>query len=344
MYAIFSISAKMNHPLTILGIESSCDETAAAVIHGGKIISNVVVSQLIHQKYGGVVPELAARAHETNIIPVVTAALEQANLQKTALHAIGFTQGPGLLGPLLVGSCFAKSLAFALGVPLIGVHHIQAHVLANFIDAPKPTFPFICLTVSGGHTQIILVKDYCVMEVLGATQDDAAGEAFDKIAHLMGLGYPGGALIDHYAQEGNPAAFAFPVTHMPGFDFSFSGIKTAFSLFIRGKTPAFIRAHRADICASIQAVLVRMLLDKLAKVVRKSGITTIALAGGVAANSHLRQQLKQLAEQHHWTIFVPAMAYCTDNAAMVAITAYYKYQLKEFASFTTQSLPRYPIT
>lgn len=333
----------MHHPLTILGIESSCDETAAAVIHDGKIISNVVMSQLIHQKYGGVVPELASRAHETNIIPVVTAALEEAAIQKDALDGIGFTQGPGLLGPLLVGSCFAKSLAFALGIPLIGVHHIQAHVLANFIDDPKPNFPFLCLTVSGGHTQIILVQDYFSMEVLGETQDDAVGEAFDKIAHLMGFGYPGGALIDRYAQGGNPGAFAFPTTHMPAFDFSFSGIKTAFSLFIRSKTPEYMQTHRADICASIQSVLVGMLLDKLVKVAQKTGITTIALAGGVAANSHLRQRFNQLAQQHRWTIFIPAMAYCTDNAAMVAITAYYKYQLNAFADFTTKSFPRYPL-
>ncbi|WP_243518704.1 MULTISPECIES: tRNA (adenosine(37)-N6)-threonylcarbamoyltransferase complex transferase subunit TsaD [unclassified Candidatus Cardinium] len=334
----------MTHPLTILGIESSCDETAAAVIHGGKIVSNVVMSQLVHQSYGGVVPELAARAHETNIMPVVTAALEQAATQKSALDAIGFTQGPGLLGPLLVGSCFAKSLAFALGIRLIGVHHMQAHVLANFIDPPKPSFPFLCLTVSGGHTQIILVKDYFAMEVLGETQDDAIGEAFDKIAHLMGLSYPGGALIDRYAQEGDPQAFAFPTTHMPDFDFSFSGIKTAFSLFIKGKTPEFILTNRANICASIQAMLVRMLLDKLTKVVQKSGITTIALAGGVAANSYLRRQLKELAAQHGWRLFIPAPAYCTDNAAMVAITAYYKYQLKQFVGLDAKSLPRCSIT
>ncbi|MCT4696801.1 tRNA (adenosine(37)-N6)-threonylcarbamoyltransferase complex transferase subunit TsaD [Candidatus Cardinium sp. TP] len=337
------ISVQMNHPLTILGIESSCDETAAAVIRGGKIVSNVVMSQLMHQKYGGVVPELAARAHETNMIPVVTAALEAAAIQKCALDGVGFTQGPGLLGPLLVGSCFAKSFAFSLGIPLIAVHHIQAHVLANFIDDPKPTFPFLCLTVSGGHTQIILVQDYFSMEVLGETQDDAVGEAFDKIASLMGLGYPGGPLIDHYAQGGNPQAFAFPATHMPGFDFSFSGIKTAFALFMRKQTPEFLLAHRADICASIQAILVRMLLDKFTKAAQKSGIATVALAGGVAANSYLRQQLKTLAQQHHWHIFIPAMPYCTDNAAMVAIAAYYKYQLNEFADLSIKSLPRYPI-
>lgn len=333
----------MNDPLTILGIESSCDETAAAVIHGGKIVSNIVMSQLIHQQYGGVVPELAARAHEINMIPVVRAALDQAILEKTGLHAIGYTQGPGLLGPLLVGACFAKSLAFVLGIPLIGVHHIQAHVLANFIEEPKPTFPFLCLTVSGGHTQIILVKDYFLMEVLGQTQDDAVGEAFDKIAHLMGLAYPGGALIDAYSQEGNPQAFVFPTTHMPGYDFSFSGIKTAFSLFIRDKTSDFIAAHRADICASIQNMLVGMLLDKLAKAAQESGIKTVALAGGVAANSYLRKQLKQLAAQRGWKVFIPASEYCTDNAAMVAITAYYKYGLQEFIGLNAQSLPRYPL-
>jgi N6-L-threonylcarbamoyladenine synthase len=331
---------KANKLLTILGIETSCDETAAAVIHDGKIVSHVVASQLIHQPYGGVVPELAARAHQTNIIPVVTAALEKAAIQTSALHAIGFTQGPGLLGALLVGSCFSKALAFALGIPLIAVHHIQAHVLANFIDDPTPSFPFLCLTVSGGHTQILLVKDYLSMEVLGETQDDAAGEAFDKIAKLMGLGYPGGALIDHYAKEGNPKAFAFPATHMPRLDFSFSGIKTAFSLFIQDKTTEYIAANRADICASIQDTLVHMLLDKLTKAVHKTGIRIIALAGGVAANTYLRQQLQRLATQYNWSLFIPAISYCTDNAAMVAITAYYKYHFNAFATFTTKSLPR----
>lgn len=326
--------------LTILGIESSCDETAAAVVCDGKIISNVVASQSIHQKYGGVVPELAARAHQTNIIPVVAAALAQAGIQKSDLHAIGFTQGPGLLAALLVGNCFAKSLAFSLGIPLIGVHHIQAHVLANFIDNQNLCFPFLCLVVSGGHTQILLVKDYFSMEVLGETQDDAVGEAFDKIAKLMGLDYPGGALIDRDAQEGNPNAFSFPVANMPNFDFSFSGIKTAFSLFIQSKTVAFVELNWADICASIQDTLVRMLLDKLVKAVQKTGIRAIALAGGVAANTYLRQQLQKLAKQYDWTLSIPAITYCTDNAAMVAIAAHYKYHAGAFASLTTHSSPR----
>jgi N6-L-threonylcarbamoyladenine synthase len=334
------MSFKVTQPFTVLGIESSCDETAAAVMHNGKIQSNVVASQLIHQKYGGVVPELAARTHQTNIIPVVTAALEQAGIEKTALHAIGFTQGPGLLGPLLVGSCFAKSLAFSLGIPLIGVHHIQAHVLANFIDEPKPSFPFLCLTVSGGHTQILLVKDYFVMEVLGETQDDAVGEAFDKIAKLMGLGYPGGALINQYAQEGNSKAFSFPSTNMPHLDFSFSGIKTAFARFIQSKTTKFIETHRADICASIQALLVHMLLSKLVKAAQQTGISVIALAGGVAANTHLRQQLTDLVNQYQWKLSMPPMPYCTDNAAMVAMTTHYKYQCGDFATLSTKSAPR----
>lgn len=327
-------------PLTILGIESSCDETAASVVQNGKIRSNVVASQLVHASYGGVVPELAARSHQVSIVPVITAALEQAGIQKEALHAIGFTQGPGLLGPLLVGNCFAKALAFALNIPLIGVHHIQAHVLANFIEEPQPDFPFLCLTISGGHTQLLLVKECLSMEVLGQTQDDAVGEAFDKIAKLMGLTYPGGVLIDRYAQGGNPTTFAFPRTQMPHLDFSFSGIKTAFARFIETKTPAFVTAHRSDICASIQAVLVHVLLDKLSKAAQQTGIRTIALAGGVAANSYLRQQLNVRAKTHNWNCFVPAIPYCTDNAAMVAIAAHYKYKMGEFADLTTQSSPR----
>ncbi|MDD9139462.1 MAG: tRNA (adenosine(37)-N6)-threonylcarbamoyltransferase complex transferase subunit TsaD [Candidatus Cardinium sp.] len=326
--------------LTILAIESSCDETAAAVIQEGKIISNVVSSQLIHHTYGGVVPELAARAHQTNIVPVVTEALAAAAINKTALHAIGFTQGPGLLGALLIGNCFAKALAFSLDIPLIAVHHMRAHVLANFIDPPVPSFPFVCLTVSGGHTQLVWVKDYLTMEVLGETQDDAVGEAFDKIAKLMGMGYPGGHLIDHYAKKGNPHAFVFPITHMPQLNFSFSGIKTAFALFIQKKSAAFVETHLADICASIQAALVRMLLDKLVEAVKQTNTRVVALAGGVAANSYLRQQLKILASQYNWEFFIPATPYCTDNAAMVAMTAYHQYQIRPFAPLSTPSLPR----
>ena len=327
-------------PLTILGIESSCDETAAAVMHNGILKSNVIVSQLIHQGYGGVVPELASREHQMHITPVVSAALEQAQVKKEMLHAIGFTQGPGLLGPLLIGNCFAKSLAFALNIPLIGVNHIQAHVLANFIDEPKPTFPFLCLTVSGGHTQMVWVKDYFAMEVLGQTQDDAVGEAFDKIAKLMGLSYPGGCLIDHYAQKGNAHAFSFPSTHVPGLDFSFSGIKAAFSRFIQSKSSSFVAENLPDICASIQATLVDMLCSKLIKAAKTSNMHRIALAGGVAANRYLRKQLAALANQYGWELFIPAMAYCTDNAAMVAMAAYYKYHKGDFADLTIRSFPR----
>lgn len=330
----------MNTSLTILGIESSCDETAAAVIHNGKILSNIVASQLIHQQYGGVVPELAARAHQKNIIPVVHRALEQAGVQKSELNAIGFTQGPGLLGALLVGNCFAKSLAFSLKIPAIAVHHIQAHVLANFIDTPTPPFPFLCLVVSGGHTQILHVKDFHSMEILGETQDDAVGEAFDKIAKLLGFHYPGGPLIDQYGQKGNPQAFTFPISNMPHLNFSFSGIKTAFSLFLQNKTVEFIESHRADICASIQAILIRMLLNKLVQAIQQTGIHTIALGGGVAANSYLRKQLALLAAQYKWSLFLPSLTYCTDNAAMIAITAHYKYFLKEFAHLATLSSPR----
>lgn len=324
---------------TILGIETSCDETAAAVVQDGKLLSNVVASQHIHQPYGGVVPELAARAHHLYLIPVVTAALEEAGMQKSALDLIAFTQGPGLLGALLMGNCFAKSLAFSLNIPLIAVNHIQAHVLANFIDDPKPTFPFLCLTVSGGHTQMVWVKDFLTMEILGETQDDAVGEAFDKIAKLMGLSYPGGILIDQYAKGGDPAAFRFPNTYMPNLDFSFSGIKTAFANFIQHQTTIFIQTHRADICASIQATLVHMLLEKLMKAVTQTAASTIVLAGGVAANSYLREKMKTLSKHHGWNLFIPAIAYCTDNAAMVAITAYYTYQADNIATLTTPALP-----
>lgn len=329
--------------LTILGIESSCDETAAAVIKNGILQSNIVSTQLIHKQYGGVVPELASRMHQRHIIATVSAALEAAHIDKTNLHAIGFTQGPGLLGPLIVGNCFAKAFAFSLDVPLIGVHHIQAHVLANFIEDPKPPFPFLCLTASGGHTQILWVKDYFSMEILGQTQDDAAGEAFDKIAKLMGLGYPGGMLIDKYAQKGDPKTFCFPKTNMPNLDFSFSGIKTAFARFIQSHTKTFITNHLEDICASIQATLIHMLVDKLIKATQKTGIRHIALAGGVAANTYLRKVLADLETKYQWEIFIPSIAYCTDNAAMVAMTAHYKYLHQQFACLSTPSLPRMPL-
>ena len=335
------------HPqdLIILAIESSCDETAAAVICNGKIASNVLATQSVHELYGGIVPELASRAHQQNIIPVVDKALQDANIAKPMLSAIAFTQGPGLLGALLVGASFAKSMAFSLGIPLIAVHHMQAHVLANFIDEPRPTFPFLCLTVSGGHTQLVLVKDYLTMEVIGQTQDDAMGEAFDKIAKLMGIPYPGGPLIDQYAQHGNPHRFQFPATTMPQLDFSFSGIKTAFLYFLSAnqeKDANFVANNRNDLCASIQYTLVSMALEKLKKAVAQTGISTIAIAGGVAANSGLRKQLAQLADKGNWQVFIPRLAYCTDNAAMIALAAHYQYLAHDFCDLSVTALPSMP--
>ena len=268
--------------IVILAIESSCDETGAAIIRNGKVVSNIVTTQAVHKRYGGIVPELASRAHQQNIIPVVTKALQDANIKKHMLHAVAFTQGPGLLGALLVGVSFAKSLAFALDIPLIAVHHMKAHILANFIANPKPSFPFLCLTVSGGHTQLVIVKDYLTMELIGETQDDAMGEAFDKIAKLMDIPYPGGPLIDHYAQYGDPDHFQFPATTMPQLDFSFSGIKTAFLYFLQAnkeKDPSFVAKNRDDLCASVQHTLIRMVLDKLKKAVAQTGVATIAIAG-----------------------------------------------------------------
>jgi N6-L-threonylcarbamoyladenine synthase len=328
--------------LHILAIESSCDETAAAVISNGKIVSNIVASQTIHEIYGGVVPELASRAHQQKITYIVDKALSDANLSKTSLQAVAFTQGPGLLGALLVGVCFAKALALGLGIPLIAVNHIRAHILANFIGETPPTFPFLCLVVSGGHTQLVLVKSHTSVQLLGQTQDDAVGEAYDKIAKMMGLPYPGGALIDQYAQEGNPTRFQFPISMMPDLDFSFSGIKTAFLYFLyknTQKNPNFIAAHRADICASIQHTLVEMLLRKVKKAMTQTGLTSVALAGGVAANQGLRQALAQLAQQHDWKLHMPSREYCTDNAAMVAMAAHYQYIAQDFADLTTNVLP-----
>lgn len=328
---------------SILAIESSCDETAAAVMVDGVVKSNIISTQLIHKQYGGVVPELASRMHQRHIIATVSQAMAEANVDKNALTVIGFTQGPGLLGPLLVGSCFAKALAFSLDIPLIGVHHIQAHVLANFIDDPKPSFPFLCLTASGGHTQILLVEDFLSMKVLGQTKDDAAGEAFDKIAKLLGLDYPGGVLIDQYAKYGDPYRFSFPKANVPGLDFSFSGIKTAFLYFVQGHTKDFIQTHCADICASIQLTLIQMLIDKLTKAIDQTGVVRIAIAGGVSANSCLRQRLKNLAKERHIELFIPDLRYCTDNAAMVAMAAHYKYLAQQFADFTTPAMPRMAI-
>lgn len=330
----------------ILAIESSCDETSAAVISNGKVLNNIIATQAIHQKYGGVVPELASRAHQRNIVAVVDEALEKSGVKKHQLDAIAFTRGPGLMGSLLVGVSFAKGLAIGLGKPLIEVNHMQAHVLSHFIDKPHPSFPFLCLTVSGGHTQIIRVTDYLKMEVIGETQDDAVGEAFDKAAKIMGLPYPGGPLIDSYAQKGNPNAFKFSDTDMPGLEFSFSGIKTAFLYFIRDekrKDEDFVEKNLNDICASIQHKLVKMLLKKLEQASRETGIKQIAIAGGVSANSGLRNSLNQLASEKNWSVYIPKFEYCTDNAAMIAMAAHFKYEKKDFASLDTAPLARMPI-
>ena len=330
----------------ILAIETSCDETAAAVLCHRKIASNVVSTQAVHAQYGGVVPELASRAHQQHLIPVVQQAMQTANITRCGLDAVAFTQGPGLLGALLVGTAFAKSVAFALDLPLIAVHHMRAHILANFIEAPYPTFPLLGLTASGGHTQLVLVKDHLHMKVIGETQDDAIGEAFDKIGKLMGFTYPGGPRIDQYAQQGDPQRFQFPPTHMPHLNFSFSGIKTAFLYFIKDqqkKDAQFLEKYRNDLCASIQAALVSILLKKLKTAVAQTGIKTIAVAGGVAANSGLRSRLKQLATQEGWSVFIPQLAYCADNAAMIAITAYHQYLAGDFCDLKVTAKPRMPL-
>jgi N6-L-threonylcarbamoyladenine synthase len=330
----------------ILAIESSCDETSASVISNGKVLNNIIASQAVHQKYGGVVPELASRAHQQNIVWVIEEALQKAGKSTTELDAVAFTRGPGLIGSLLVGISFAKGLSLGLNIPLIEVNHLQAHVLAHFIDDPKPAFPFLCLTVSGGHTQIIVVKDYLEMEVIGQTQDDAVGEAFDKAAKIMGLPYPGGPLVDQYAQRGNPKAFSFPDTVMPGLDFSFSGVKTAFLYFLRDeklKNPAFVEENLNDICASLQQHLVTMLLTRLERASRQTGIKNIAIAGGVSANSGLRKSLQAMGDRNGWSVFIPAFEYCTDNAAMIAMAAHYKFLRNEFSPLDITPLARMPI-
>ena len=330
----------------ILAIESSCDETSASVIRNGKVLNNIIATQAVHRKYGGVVPELASRAHQQNIVATVQAAMEGSGTDKTELDAVAFTRGPGLMGSLMVGISYAKGLALGLNIPLIEVNHMQAHVLAHFIGEPKPAFPFLCLTVSGGHTQIVLVRDYLDMEVIGQTQDDAVGEAFDKAAKIMGLPYPGGPLIDRYAKEGNRDAFRFPLTNMPGLDFSFSGIKTAFLYFLRDeqkKNPTFVNENLNDICASLQQHLVQMLLDKLREASRNTGIKTIAIAGGVSANSGLRTELQALARSQNWKVFIPAFEYCTDNAAMIAMAAHFKYLKGEFSSLDVVPMARMPL-
>lgn len=333
-------------PLVILGIESSCDETSASVCVDGQILSNITATQAIHEQYGGVIPEVASRIHQQNIIPVVDAALAKAKIRKNEITAVAFTQGPGLMGALLVGTSFAKSFALALNIPLIGINHMQAHILAHFIDDPKPSFPFICLTVSGGHTQIVLVKNYFEMEVLGETTDDAAGEAFDKTAKILGLPYPGGPLIDKYAQTGNPNRFQFTEPQIPNYDFSFSGLKTQILYFVQQnqKTNSnFVTENLADICASIQDRIVSILINKLKKATLDHGIKQISVAGGVSANSGLRTAIEKLAKENNWEFYLPAFQYCTDNAGMVAIAGFHKYHAGKFLSQSAVPLARMPI-
>jgi N6-L-threonylcarbamoyladenine synthase len=331
--------------VTLLAIESSCDETSCAISRDGHILSNIIAGQAIHEQYGGVVPELASRAHMQNIVPVVDTALKQAGCTLEELDAIAFTQSPGLIGSLLVGSQFAKSLALALDLPLLAVHHMQAHVLANLIPGKGdlPSFPFLCLTVSGGHTQIVLCRSALQMEVIGETLDDAAGEAFDKSAKLLGLPYPGGPLIDKYAREGDPLRFPFPEPQIPGLNFSFSGLKTAILYFLQDQTakdPSFIASNLPDICASIQGRIISILLNKYRKAARETGVTDLCIAGGVSANSGLRKAFQELGVREGWRTFIPPFEYCTDNAAMIAITGHYKYLSGEFDPLSVSASAR----
>jgi N6-L-threonylcarbamoyladenine synthase len=323
----------------ILGIESSCDDTAAAVLEKNKILANVIANQEVHRKYGGVVPELASRAHQQHIIPVVDAALKKAKVEKQQLAAVAFTRGPGLLGSLLVGTSFAKSFALSLNIPLIEVDHMQAHILAHFIQTDEsfkdfPNFPFLCLTISGGHTQIVKVNNYREMTIIGKTIDDAAGEAFDKAAKILGLPYPGGPEIDKLAKEGDAGKFAFPKPKMPEFDYSFSGLKTSFLYFIRDelkKNPDFIKQNTNDLCASIQKVIINILMDKLILASKQTGIMEIAIAGGVSANSEMRSRLFESGRENGWKVYIPEFQFTTDNAAMIAIAGYYKYLNNDYS-------------
>lgn len=327
----------------ILGIESSCDETSASICIDGEIRSNIIATQAVHAKYGGVVPELASRAHQQNIIPTIDQAIVQAKITKNDVDAVAFTRGPGLLGSLLVGTSFAKSFALARNIPLIEVNHMQAHILAHFIDDPKPTFPFLCLTVSGGHTQIVLVKDYFDMELIGQTLDDAAGEAFDKTAKILNLPYPGGPLIDKYAKLGNPNAFKLPEPQILDLNFSFSGLKTAILYLVQDevkKNPNFLDVHMNDICASVQQRIVTILLNKVKKAAKLTGVKQIAIAGGVSANSGLRNSLIELGHKYKWDVFIPKFEYCTDNAAMIAIAGYQKYLKRDFVGQEIAPLAR----
>lgn len=326
--------------ITILAIESSCDETAASVCKDGEILSNIIASQSVHEQYGGVVPELASRAHMQNIVPVVDQALLQAGAKLSDLSAVAFTQAPGLIGSLLVGTQFAKSLSLSLQIPLIAVHHMQAHVLANLIPENRPSFPFLCLTVSGGHTQIVLAKSAHELEVIGETIDDAAGEAFDKTAKLLGLPYPGGPLIDRYAKLGDPLKFKFAEPQIPELNFSFSGLKTSVLYFLQKQEPGFIEANKNDLCASVQHTIVQILLKKLAKAVQQTNVKQVCIAGGVSANSGLRNGLMEMGQKRGWKTFIPDFSYCTDNAAMIAITAYHKFQKGDFVSLSVNPSAR----
>ncbi|MCB9071665.1 MAG: tRNA (adenosine(37)-N6)-threonylcarbamoyltransferase complex transferase subunit TsaD [Prevotellaceae bacterium] len=334
--------------ITILGIESSCDDTSASVIRNGVLLSNVIASQSVHESYGGVVPELASRAHQQNIVPVVHEALKRAGVDKSELSAVAFTRGPGLLGSLLVGTSFAKSFAQSLNIPLVDVNHLQAHVLAHFIQEPdvepvQPKFPFLCLLVSGGNSQIILVKGYTDMEVIGQTIDDAAGEAFDKCAKVMGLPYPGGPFIDKLAKEGNPLAFQFNKPHIAGYDYSFSGLKTSFLYFLRDQikiNPDFIEENKADLCASLQKTIIDILMKKLEQAAKDLHVNQVAVAGGVSANSGLRNAFIDYGQRKKWQVFIPKFAFTTDNAAMVAITGYFKYKAGDFCDVSLPPFSR----
>ncbi|WP_047245813.1 tRNA (adenosine(37)-N6)-threonylcarbamoyltransferase complex transferase subunit TsaD [Maribacter thermophilus] len=334
----------------ILAIESSCDDTSVAVLQNDTVLSNVVASQKIHKEYGGVVPELASRAHQQNIVPVTNQALARANIDKKQLSAIAFTRGPGLMGSLLVGTSFAKSLSLALNIPLIEVNHMQAHILAHFIkdeSMAMPTFPFLALTISGGHTQIVEVNDYFDMRIIGQTLDDAVGEAFDKSAKILGLPYPGGPLIDKHALNGDPTRFEFPKPKVKDLDFSFSGLKTSILYFIQKQTakhPDFINENLEDICASIQATIINILMDKLKKAVKQTGIKNIAIGGGVSANSGIRSALKEAENKFGWTTYIPKFEFCTDNAGMIGIVGYHKYKSGQFTDQGITAKARYSLT
>ncbi len=333
--------------IIILGIESSCDDTSAAVLKNSTILSNLIARQEIHENYGGVVPELASRAHQQNIIPVVDEAIKKAGIKKEEIDAIAFTRGPGLMGSLVVGTSFAKAFSLAMNIPMIDVNHMIGHVLAHFIDdegKDKPTFPFICLTVSGGHTQIVLVEDYLKMKVIGTTIDDAAGEAFDKAAKLLGFPYPGGPLVDKHAKNGDPKRFHFSKPQIQGYDYSFSGLKTSILYFLQKQTKdnaAFIEENRDDLCASIQFTIIEILFKKLVKATRDLNIKEVAIAGGVSANSGLRTALQETGRKEGWNVFIPKFEYCTDNAAMIAITGKYMFEQGLFADQSCAPTARY---